>query len=119
MEITINIENPENVLDAVLTKEFQQEVIKKATEKIGGETLTQLAAEASKKIEAIIERRVKKRISSFLKEDVALTNKRGKTYFVGSIEDLIKNNSTSWYWHPWITTGKSYKGVRVARLKRG
>lgn len=90
----------------LLTDGLRKSIIAESKDKVASEKFKEFSSLVSDSIVS----EIKVRMKNFLDEEIALTEKWGKTKFVGSIEDLIKMRFDDILLRPVDSDGKTING---------
>ncbi len=93
-------------LESLMSDSLRKEIIANCKTSLASDHFTRFAALAE---ESLISN-IKLKLENFLSEDIAITEKWGKPKFVGSIEDLIKQQFDDILLRPVDGQGKTLQG---------
>ena len=96
--------------ETILTDSLRRAVVKDCKDRLATDKFKEFSDLTSEAIIAAI----KLKMSNFLSEDIALTDKWGKAQFVGSIEDLIKSRFDDVLLRPVDRQGKTNQGCTTS-----
>ena len=92
--------------EKLFTDELRRQMIRDCRGKVASEKFEEFSRMASEAVMA----EIKLKLENFISEEISLTDRWGKTTFVGSIEDLFKKGFDDILLRPVDSSGKTLKG---------
>ena len=100
-------------IENILTDELRRQILTKAKTEVTSDKFTEFA----ESVESEIVAGTKTKMISFLAEEIVLTDQWGKSKFVGSIDDLLKQRFDDILLRPVNSDGKTIEGCSTTGIK--